>query len=142
MDRVVIDTNVFVSAVMSADGAARGILRLALTGEIVPLFGNALFSEYEDVLGRTGLFDGCPIGRDDRERLFEAVLSVSRWVRIYYLWRPNLADEADNHIVELAIAGGADAIITGNTRHLAKGELRLGRLAVSTPGRFLKEYHS
>lgn len=45
MDRVVIDTNIFVSAVMNADGAPRAVLRLALRGEILPLFGNALFSE-------------------------------------------------------------------------------------------------
>lgn len=50
MDTVVIDTNVFIAALMSAEGASRRVLRLALRGDIVPLFGNALLLEYEDVL--------------------------------------------------------------------------------------------
>ena len=139
MKRVVIDTNVFVSAVLSVDGAARQVLRLALTGEVVPVFGNALFAEYEDVLGRDELFDGSPIGPNERGRLLDAVLSVAVWVRIYYVWRPNLPDEADNHLIELAVAGGASAIITGNTRDVARGSLRFEGLSVLTPARFLKE---
>ncbi len=140
--RVVIDTNVFVSAVMSADGTAREVLRLALNGDAVPIFGNALFTEYEDVLARDELFKGSRIGPDERDRLFDAILSVARWVRVYYLWRPNLPDEADNHLVELAVAGGARTIITGNTRDVARGELRFEDLDVVTPARFLKDYRS
>jgi predicted nucleic acid-binding protein len=49
--RVVVDTNVFVSALLNPDIAARGVLRLCFHGQIVPLMGNALYSEYEDVLG-------------------------------------------------------------------------------------------
>ena len=41
------------------------------------------------------------------EELFAAFLSVTQWVPIYYTWRPNLSDEADNHIVDLAIAGNS-----------------------------------
>jgi predicted nucleic acid-binding protein len=59
-------------------------------------------------------------------------------VRIYFLWRPNLPDEADNHIVELAIAGGAEAIVTNNTSDLRGGELSFPQLQVLTPARFLK----
>ena len=137
--RVVLDTNVFVSAILSADGAARQVLRQALRGEIVPLFGNALFAEYEDVLGREELFAASPIGPDQREALLDAILSVAVWVRVYYLWRPNLPDEADNHLIELAVAGGASAIVTGNTRDVAAGALRFDGLSVLTPARFLKE---
>jgi putative PIN family toxin of toxin-antitoxin system len=139
MARVVIDTNVFVSAVLSADGAARQVLRLALRGEVVPVFGNALFSEYEDVLGREALFAASPVGPDERARLLDALLSVAVWVRVYYLWRPNLPDEGDNHLIELAVAGGASAIVTGNTRDVARGSLRFEGLSVLTPARFLKE---
>ncbi|MCX5875019.1 MAG: PIN domain-containing protein, partial [Deltaproteobacteria bacterium] len=49
---VVIDTNVFVSGLRSGGGASREVLRRALRGEYVPLFGNALWLEYEDLLGR------------------------------------------------------------------------------------------
>jgi putative PIN family toxin of toxin-antitoxin system len=50
MEKVVIDTNVFVSALLSADGASRQVLRLALNGMIKPIFSNALFAEYEALL--------------------------------------------------------------------------------------------
>jgi predicted nucleic acid-binding protein len=59
-------------------------------------------------------------------------------VRIYFLWRPNLPDEADNHIVELAIAGGAEVIVTNNTSDLRGGELSFPQLQVLTPAQFLK----
>jgi hypothetical protein len=51
--------------------------------------------------------------------LFEAYLSVCEWVQVYYLWRPHLRDEADNHAFELAGAGGAATIVTNNvlSRH-------------------------
>jgi predicted nucleic acid-binding protein len=58
-------------------------------------------------------------------------------VRIYFLWRPNLPDEADNHIVELAIAGGAEVIVTNNTSDLRSGELSFPQLQVLTPAQFL-----
>ena len=52
MISVVIDTNVFVAGLRSAGGASREVLRRALTGRIQPLFGNALWLEYQDLLGR------------------------------------------------------------------------------------------
>jgi len=50
--RFVIDTNVFVAGLLSAGGASREVLRRALTGKLQPLFGNALWLEYQDLLGR------------------------------------------------------------------------------------------
>jgi putative PIN family toxin of toxin-antitoxin system len=137
MDRVVIDTNIFVSAVMNANSAPREVLRLALRRQIKPVFGNALYLEHEDVLEREGLFPGGAAERAEREALFEALLSVSDWTPIYFLWRPNLADEGDNHVLELAVAGGADAVVTGNVRDFARGEIAFPALKVLTAGDYL-----
>lgn len=63
-----------------------------------------------------------------------------RWVTVYYGWRPNLPDEADNHLIELALAGGAAAIVTHNLRDVRGGELRLGSLRVLTPAQCLEEW--
>ncbi|MFO1381164.1 MAG: PIN domain-containing protein [Chitinivorax sp.] len=52
MIRLVIDTSVFVTGLRSAGGAARMVLRRALSGDFQPLFGNALWQEYCDLLGR------------------------------------------------------------------------------------------
>jgi len=137
MDRVIIDTNVFVSALLNADGAPREVLRLALTAKIKPVFGNALFAEFENVLGRDALFSKSMLSSAERQALFEALLSVSDWVRIYYLWRPNLADEADNHVLELAVAAGAIAIITANKRDFARSELLFPGVRIASASEFL-----
>ena len=71
--------------------------------------------------------------------MFAAFLSVCEWVQVYFSWRPNLADEADNHLVELAVAGGAVAIVTNHIRHLQKGQLRFPGLRALTPRALLKE---
>jgi len=65
--------------------------------------------------------------------LWAAIVSRCLWVRVYYLWRPNLHDEADNHVVELAVAGNAEAIVTHNTRRFRRNELRFPRLGIVTP---------
>lgn len=60
--------------------------------------------------------------------------------KFYYLWRPNLRDETDNHLVELAVAGGAMAIVTYNVRDLTAGELLFPSLRILTPVAFLKDH--
>ncbi|MDE0045883.1 MAG: putative toxin-antitoxin system toxin component, PIN family [bacterium] len=136
--RIVVDTNVLVSAVLSPDGAAREVLRQCLAGAAQPLIGNALFLEYEDFLSREELFAEALIGPEERTALMDAVLGVCQWINISYLWRPNLPDESDNHLVELAVAGNAAWIVTGNVRDVAEGELVFDGFRVVTPGEWLK----
>ena len=123
MTIVVIDTSVFISAVMKPGTAPRRVLRSCLEGQVSPLMGNALFSEYEDVLSRDHIFKRAALDEAERSRLLDAFLSVCRWVSVFYLWRPNLRDEADNHLIELALAGNAGWIVTGNKSDFGAGEL-------------------
>ena len=134
---VVIDTNVFVAGLRSDGGASRAVLRFALQGRVEPLFGNALWLEYEDLLGRAVWTDVTT--SNERHQVLAALARVGRWVSIYYGWRPNLPDEADNHLIELAMAGGAAAIITHNVRDIRRGELLLNGLRVYTPAEFLEK---
>jgi predicted nucleic acid-binding protein len=54
--------------------------------------------------------------------------------------RPNLRDEADNHVVELAVAGAADAIVTANVRGFRlAAQLRFPQRVVLTPAQAVKE---
>jgi putative PIN family toxin of toxin-antitoxin system len=134
---VVIDTNVFVAGLRKGGGISREVLRRTLEGKYLPLFGNALWLEYEELLGRSVW---TPETTDvERRQLLAALAKVGRWVTVYYGWRPNLPDEADNHLVELALAGGARAIVTHNVRDVRHGELLLGALRVLTPAECLEE---
>lgn len=135
---VVLDTNVFVGACLGT-GAANQVLAACLRGEHTPLMGTALLMEYEDVLGRADLFANCRLSVAERNELFDIFLARCRWTRIYFGWRPNLPDEADNHLVELAVAGGANHIVTRNVRDLRAQQLKFPGLSVTTPGQFLKE---
>lgn len=137
--RIVVDTNVLVSAVLSPDGGARAVLRTCLTEAVQPLIGNALFLEYEDVFARDDIFAESILHRADRDELLDAFLSVCRWINVSFLWLPNLRDEGDNHLVELAVAGNAEAIVTGNLRDFRQPELKLDPLRVITPAEMIKE---
>ena len=137
MPAVVIDTNVVVSALRSGGGASRRVIRLVLQGRIQPLFGNALWAEYCELFHRDVWGD--ETSPSERRDVLTALASVGRWVRVYFAWRPNLPDEADNHLMELAVAGGAVAIITHNLRDLGYGELRFDGIEILTPSAFLKQ---
>lgn len=137
MRTIVLDTNVFVSALRSGGGASRQVLRRILQGHAMPLFGNALWQEYQDLLGRDVW---TPVTTpEERLQVLAALAQAGRWVHVYYGWRPNLRDEGDNHLIELAVAGNAEAVVTHNVRDLTRGELAWPRLRIVTPAQFLEE---
>ncbi len=95
--------------------------------------------EYEDIPGRDEIFARSPLSSAEREELLDIFLSVCQWTRIYFGWRPNLPDEGDNHLIELAVAGGAMRIVTHNLRDLQDKGLRFPGLAVLSPDQLLQE---
>lgn len=137
---LVVDTNVLVGALLRGGGASRRVLRACLSVTYQPLLGAALFTEYEDVLSREALWQDALVPPQEREAVLDALISRCRWVEVFFAWRPNLPDEADNHLVELAVAGNAAAIVTRNIRDLTRGELRFPNLRVLTPEQCLEAY--
>jgi len=79
-----------------------------------------------------------PVSADDIQALLEVFCSVSEWIPIYYLWRPNLADEADNHLLELAAAGNAQWIVTNNIRDFKQAELSFPGIQILAPEQILE----
>ena len=134
---VVVDTSIHVSALIGRTGASRQVLRLCLERRCQPVMGEKLFTEFEDVMHRPTVVQASPLTTGEREKLVDAFLSVCTWVPVFYLWRPNLPDEGDNHVVELAVAAGAAAIVTQNVRDFRRGELRFPGLAVLTAAEFV-----
>ena len=138
--RVVLDSNVLVSAFTSTEGASRQILRKKLQGRITALISVPLFAEYEAVLSRRETQRRCPLTSTEQAQLFEAFLARTQIVEVYYRWRPNLPDEGDNHVLELAVAAGDAPIVTFNRRDFRGGELQFPAILVQTPGAWLKSF--
>src|SRR3954468_7907287 len=101
-NRIVVDTSVFISALIGKQGPSRAVLRNCLTGSYHPLISNALFLEYEAVSSREIIRERSPLTPAEIRELLNAFYHVCQWVSIYYLWRPNLRDEDDNFLIELA----------------------------------------
>ena len=97
-------------------------------------------AEYEDVLARDELFSTSRLSSDEREAVFDAFLATCQWVEVFYAWRPNLPDEGDNHLIELAVAARANAIVTRNIRDLGRGELIFPSVRVLTPEQCLEVF--
>jgi hypothetical protein len=116
------------------------VLRRCLDGGVVPLTGAPLHAEHEDVRGRGEQFARAPLSPAEREAALDALMSACLWTPVYDLWRPNLPDAGDDHLVELALAGGAAWIVTADIRDLGRGELRFDHLSVGTAGAFLARH--
>lgn len=100
---------------------------------MLPIIGQELFCEYEDVMSRSNLFSKCRLNASERARLPDDFLNVCSWVHIYFAWRPNLQDEAENHIMELAVAGDAQAVVTNNVGDFRSAELNFPGILILTP---------
>ena len=132
--KIVVDTNVYIGALIGREGSAgRELLRQCLRGNYQPLMSNALFNEYLDVMNRDAIKAKCPLTAQEAKDLLTDFMSVCQWVKIFYLWRPNLKDEADNHLMELAIAGNAQIIVTRNINDFKRSQLQFPQIKILKP---------
>ena len=136
---VVIDTNVWISALISKDGVSREVIRWALLDKVTPQISTTLFLEYEDVMKREKIQTLCSLSIQEQEELFQAFLSTCKWNEIFYLWRPNLDDEGDDFLIELAVASNSSVIVTDNIKDIECGELKFD-IEVLTPKQFIERY--
>lgn len=72
--------------------------------------------------------------------VFDAFLNRCRWVEVFYAWRPNLPEKADNHLIELAVAAQADAMVTRNLRDASHSELKFPSFRVMSPEHCLEVF--
>jgi putative PIN family toxin of toxin-antitoxin system len=113
--RLVLDTNVVVSAALKPEGLQRTVVLLALTEPVRWYVSDAILSEYAAVLARPEL----KIRRSLRQQLLQLIKNHTRVVVPSRLSRVT-TDPADNIFVECADAARADYLVTGNERHFPK----------------------
>ncbi|MEI6390011.1 MAG: PIN domain-containing protein [Verrucomicrobiota bacterium] len=70
----------------------------------------------------------------------EDFAAVCEWVRVWRVWRPNLPDADDNHVMELAIVGNAAAIVTYNASDYKGAMFAPPGCEITPPGTFLHTY--
>lgn len=133
--RVVLDTNVVVSALRSRRGASAVLMLKVGTGSFTHCLSVASLLEYESALKREE--SGVELSWEAIDDILDYLAATAALQEIFFLWRPLLPDPADDHVLEVAVAGGCDAIVTYNRRHF-RGAERFG-IRIVTPGEFLLE---
>jgi len=131
--RLVLDTDVVVAAVRSDQGASRQLLLAALDRRIVVLASVPLMIEYEAVLKRPQHLAAMGLAVDEVDVILDALAAIVERVRLTFLWRPSLVDPNDEMVLDTAVNGGADRLVTFNVRHFEEAAGRFG-LKVSAPG--------
>jgi putative PIN family toxin of toxin-antitoxin system len=134
IESIVIDTNVFVSALRSSRGASHRLLMRVGGAEFEIALSVPLVLEYEDVAKRMNAVTG--LSDDDVDDMIDYLCSVARLQEIHFLWRPVLRDSRDDHVLELAVAAGCGTVVTHNVRDFA-GSGRFG-VTAATPAEFLQ----
>lgn len=115
--KIILDTNVLYAGLYSRRGASHKILRDVDRGEIEIVLSTTLVFEYEDVLRRNQL--RLDLSDKEVDDVLDNLCDRGSHHRVYFLWRPQLSDPKDDHILELAVASGTATIVTHNTRHFA-----------------------
>jgi putative PIN family toxin of toxin-antitoxin system len=132
---IVIDTNVIFSALRSRRGASYKLVSLLPIEMFSVSISVPLIIEYEDVLKRGKLPPSISV--KDIGDFIDFLCHVGNPKDIFFLWRPFLPDPSDDLVLEVAVAGGSDAIITYNKRHFKNVE-KFG-LRILDPREFLSE---
>jgi putative PIN family toxin of toxin-antitoxin system len=134
--RVVIDTSVLISAIRSEKGAAAVLIDLALSRRFVLLLDYKLAYEYREVASRPDHLLASGKTVDETEAIIDALEAIAAPVMVQTRHRPLSQDPDDDMVLDVAINGFADILITNNARHFAHAAGSFG-IRVLSPGEFL-----
>jgi putative PIN family toxin of toxin-antitoxin system len=136
MLRVVLDTSVIAAAFRSKGGPSNRLLR-GVGGRLWrPLVTTTLFYEYEAVLKRSEQRSVSGFSLEEIDRILAALASAMEPVELHFRWRPQLADPSDEMVLEAAINGRAEYLVTHNIRDFGPAS-RFG-VEILRPDEFLR----
>ena len=121
----------------SRHGASQALLRLVGERLVTPLAAPALFLEYEDVLKRPEQLTATGLSIEQIDLFLAALSDAIEPVELHFRWRPQVRDAADEMVLEVAINGRADALVTHNIRDFSDAADRFG-IQVLRPAEVLK----
>jgi len=124
--RLVLDTDVVVAAMRSPRGASAAILRAARQGRATLLASLPLALEYEAVATRAEHRVAAGLSEPEVEVFLTAVVALAEPVTTHFLWRPQLRDPSDEMVLEAAVNGRADALVTFNVRDFGTAPAQFG----------------
>ena len=127
-----------VAALRSRTGASNALLERVAHGRLRPLVSTALFLEYEDALKRPEIRLATGMNEEDVDGFLAALASAAEAVDVNFRWRPQLSDPKDELVLEAAVNGEADALVTHNVRDFEPAT-RLFGVRVLLPRDVLKE---
>jgi len=127
-----LDTDVIVAAMRSPTGASAAIVRKARQGKVALLASVPLAMEYEAVCVRPEHQLAAGLSEQEVSIFVDAVIAIAEAVKIHYLWRPQLRDPSDEMVLEAAVNGRANLLITFNVRDYGSAPARFG-IEVMTP---------
>ena len=124
--RYIPDTNVIVAALRSTRGASAAVVRGIPKGRGVFLLSTALLLEYEATAKRPEHLAAFGLTEDEVDVVPGGLAACAERVETSYRWRPQLRDAGDELVLEAAVAGQADAIVTFNARDFGDAPSRFG----------------
>ncbi len=127
---------------MSKIGASYFILQQVRNRKIQIALSLPVFIEYQDVLKRDKSLKDFELQLKDIDKFLRFIAYIGKIFEIYFLLRPNLKDEKDNKIVELAVTSQSNYLITSNIRDFKNAELKYEQLKIITPSEFVKMWRN
>jgi putative PIN family toxin of toxin-antitoxin system len=141
MQRIVLDTNVIVAGLQSRNGASNRLLRMVPERSFALLLSVPLFLEYESVLKRPERQAAHGLSSDQIDTLLAVWARFGVPVNLHYLWRPQLRDAADEMVLETAVNGRADGLVTFNVQDFKPAARRFG-IELLTPAQWLAAWRA
>ena len=135
--RLMLDTNVLVAGLRSPTGASAALIDRALSEAFTLVLSVALVLEYEAVCRDPAQRIVSGLSETEVETVITALCAVADPVTPRFLWRPQLRDPADEMVLDAAINGAADALVTFNRQDFGQAPARFG-IALLSPREALR----